>query len=57
MAAFITRMISEEAEISIEKGQEKYKAYFVKTSLYRKWKKEVDNLLKNKGYQKVIINE
>lgn len=57
MGTFIARMIMKESEKSIERGKEKYKVYFIKTSLYRKWKKEVDNLLKNEGYQKVIINE
>lgn len=57
METFIARMIIKESKIGIEKGKEKYRAYFVKTSLYRKWKKEVDNLLKNNGYEEVIVNE
>ena len=57
METFITRMIIKEAKISIEKGQGKYRAYFIKTSLYKEWKNEVDDNLKNKGYSKVIVNE
>lgn len=35
MTTFIARRIIEEAEKSVEAGQKKYRAYFVKTRLYK----------------------
>jgi len=55
MSAFIARMISNEAKISLEKGKAKYKAYFVNTSLYLNWKSEVDAILETDGYADVIV--
>ena len=38
MTTFIASRIMEEADKSIEAGQKKYRAYFVKTRLYKRWK-------------------
>lgn len=33
----------------------KYRAYFVKTRLYKRWKDNVDTILKTDGYDEVIV--
>ena len=48
MTTFIARMIMKEADKSIEAGQKKYRAYFVKTKLYKNWKEEMRILLQEK---------
>ena len=55
MTTFIARRIMEKAKESIEAGQKKYRAYFVRTGLYKKWKKEVDTILRTDGYEEVIV--
>lgn len=55
MTTFIARRIIEEADKSIEAGQKKYRAYFVKTRLYKRWKDNVDTILKTDGYDEVIV--
>ena len=55
MTTFIARRIIEEADKSIEAGQKKYSAYFVKTRLYKRWKDNVDTILKTDGYDEVIV--
>ena len=54
MTTFIARRIMEEADKSTEAGQKKYRAYF-RTRLYKKWKDEVDTILKTDGYDEVIV--
>lgn len=55
MTTFIARMIMKEADKSIEAGQKKYRAYFVKTQLYKNWKEDVDTILITDGYDDVIV--
>ena len=55
MTTFIARMIISEADKSLERGQKKYKAYFIRTSLYKNWKEDVDTILKTDGYEDVIV--
>ena len=55
MTTFIARMIMREADKSIEAGQKKYRAYFIKTSLYKNWKEDVDTILITDGYEDVIV--
>lgn len=47
----------QQADISLDKGQEKYRAYFVKTTLYTKWKSDVDTILIAEGYEDCIVAE
>lgn len=54
MTTFIARMIMKEADKSTEVGQKKYRAYF-RTRLYKKWKDEVDTILRTDGYEEVIV--
>lgn len=55
MTTFIASRIMEEADKSIEAGQKKYRAYFAKTRLYKRWKDNVDTILKTDGYDEVIV--
>lgn len=57
MSAFIARAIEREAEKSTERGQAKYRAYFVRTRLYEKWRAEVDSILDVDGYSEVITTD
>ena len=57
MNTFIAKMIMKKAEKSIELGQEKYRAYFVNTSLYLKYKDAVDTILSENGYSECIVTE
>lgn len=54
IVTFIARMIMKGADKSTEEGQKKYRAYFVRTSLYKNWKEDVDTILKTDGYDEVI---
>ena len=55
MTTFIARMIMREADKSTAAGQKKYRAYFVRTSLYKNWKDDVDTILKTDGYDEIIV--
>jgi hypothetical protein len=57
MVTFIARMIMKEADKNIIAGQNKYRAYFIKTTLYRSYKENVDTILKTDGYDELIITE
>lgn len=55
MATFIARMIKKQGDISTEKGQAKYRAYFVRTKLYEDYRADVDTILRTDGYEDCII--
>ena len=55
MTTFIASRIIEEADKSVVAGQKKYRAYFEKTRLYKRWKDNVDTILKTDGYDEVIV--
>lgn len=57
MNTFIAKMIMKQAEKSIELGQEKYRAYFINTALYLKYKDSVDTILSENGYSECIVTE
>ena len=57
MDQFIAKMIKSQADISLEKGQDKYRAYFITTTIYAKWKKSVDAILKADGYANCIVTK
>lgn len=56
MTTFIARMIMKEADKSTAAGQKKYRVYFVRTSMYKNWKEDVDTILKTDGYEDVIVD-
>ncbi|WPK10603.1 hypothetical protein R6U77_11995 [Lysinibacillus louembei] len=55
MVTFIAGRIMLEADKSMQQGQDKYKAYFVNTSIYHKHKDVVDTILRTDGYTDVIV--
>ena len=57
MSAFIANMIMKQANTSLEKGQAKYRAYFVNTAIYAKYRPDVDDTLTAKGYANCIVTE
>ena len=57
MAAFIARMIIKEANMSLRDGVNKYKEYFIDTTIYKKWKDSVDEILISRGYKTVIVTQ
>lgn len=60
MVTFIATKIEEAAEISLEKGQAKYRAYFVRKSakrLYGKYQEDVNTILSTDDYADVIVEE
>jgi hypothetical protein len=57
MDKFISRMIEESAQESIEAGQNKYRAYFINTKLYVKHQAKVDTKLIADGFKEVIVTK
>lgn len=57
MSTFIAERIMEQADRSVEAGQNKYRAYFVKTKLYEKWRNDVETILITDGYEECIVTE
>ena len=60
MGTFIATKIEEAAEISLEKGQAKYRAYFVRKSakrLYGKYQDDVNTILSTGECADVIVEE
>ena len=56
MVTFIASKIMEFADRSVEQGQNKYRAYFVNTKLYTRYKQDVDTILRTDGYEAVIVD-
>lgn len=57
MREFIAGKIEEARDVSLEKGQAKYRAYFVKTKLWARYKADVDAILTVDGYADCIVTE
>lgn len=60
MSRFIAMVIERAADVSLEKGQEKYRAYFINTNIYSKYKADVDTILMtdpNPLYAQCIVAE
>lgn len=57
MREFIAGKIEDARETSLEAGQAKYRAYFVKTKLYAKYKADVDTILTTDGCADCIVTE
>ena len=57
MYKFISRMIEESVKESLEAGQNKYRAYFINTILYAKYKEKVDKKLIADGFKEVIVTK
>ena len=57
MAEFIAKKIIQNAEMGVDKGREKYEAYFVNTKIYAKYQGNVDTILETEGYGSCIVIE
>lgn len=57
MVNFITRMIEERADNSLEEGQALYRKYFISTKIYKSYKAGVDEKLTADGYAEVIVKK
>lgn len=55
MITFIAQRIEEARDISLEKGVAKYKAYFVNTKIYKRYRADVNALLEQDGYEDCIV--
>ena len=54
MSDFIADVIMNRAMTSIEDGMQKYRAYFINTHLYSKYKNDVDSILTKNGMEACI---
>ena len=60
METFMAQRIEEARDISLEKGQAKYKAYFIKKNaakLYHRYQANVDTILTTDEYEDCIVSE
>ena len=57
MVTFIANMIIKARKKSLEDGQNKYRAYFVRTHIYAAWQPDVDAILIQDGYADCIVAE
>lgn len=57
METFMAARIEEAFDISKENGVTKYKAYFVRTRIYKKWRPLVDAILDQDGYADAIVTD
>lgn len=59
METFMATRIEEAREISLEKGQAKYRAYFIRKSaakLYGRYQETVNTILETDGYEDCIVS-
>lgn len=57
MAPFIATQIEDAADVSIEKGKELYRAYFINTKMWARYKEKVDAILRVDGKADCIVTE
>lgn len=59
MVEFIAERIKSARDLSLEDGQEKYKAFFVKPviHIYEKYRAGVDTILTTDGYGDCIVED
>lgn len=57
MITFIARMIENASKHSVINGQNKYRAYFIKTDLYEEYRNDVNAILEVDGYSNSIVIE
>lgn len=57
MVKFIANRIEKAREDSLYAAQDKYRAYFIDTNIYTKYKEQVDNKLTEDGYGDCIVEE
>lgn len=57
MREFIAGRIEDARDVSLEAGQAKYRAYFINTKLWARYKADVDAILEVDGYADCIVVE
>lgn len=60
MVTFMAMQIENARNISLEKGQNMYRAYFVKKNaakLYHRYQADVNMILEQDGYEDCIVSE
>lgn len=57
VTSFIADRVMEHRDNNLAAGQHKYRQYFVYTSLYLRFKADVDNILLQDGYGDCIVTE
>lgn len=60
MVTFMSIQIENARDISLEKGQAMYRAYFVKKNavrIYKRYQADVDMILEQDGYTDCIVTE
>ena len=57
MAPFIALMIMQSADRSLEAGQDKYRAYFINTKIYERFRSDAEAILQAEGYGDCIVTE
>lgn len=57
MGQFIAMRIKKKSDIAVEDGQDLYRKFFVNTKIYRRWKPEVDAILRKDGYEQAIVEK
>lgn len=55
MVTFIANQIIKARQLGLTEGQNKYRAYFVNTRLYLRYKEDVDTILTTDGYEDAIV--
>lgn len=55
MIEYIANKIENARDVSLADGIKKYKTYFLKTKLYKKYKDDVDAILTLDGYEDCIV--
>lgn len=55
MATFIAARIMDKRKISLQAGQDHYRAYFIRTNLYEKWRAETEAILIQEGCGDCIV--
>ena len=57
MAPFIALMIMQAGARSMKEGQDRYRAYFINTPIYERFRTDVDTILQTDGYGECIVSE
>lgn len=57
MGVFIASSIINARKTGLETGREKYRSYFIKLTLYKKYKEDVDAILVKNGYADCVVDQ
>lgn len=57
MAPFIALVIMQAADKGLQEGQDKYRAYFINTHIYERFRADVNTILQTEGYGDCIVTK